>query len=156
MNTLTTFSLLDEMDSLFGRGTVARNWPSYDERGFNPPVDVVEDADHFLMSFDLPGIRKEDLKIEASGNLLTVSGEKRREWQSDEAKKTQRFERTYGYFKRSFTLPASIEAQKIEANYKDGVLSLYLPKAHTTKARQIEIQTESNGFFSKLLNSNKD
>jgi len=150
MRTLNTFNLFDEIDGYFNR--------AYDERNFQPACDVAESDDHFLMSFDLPGIRKEDLKIEASGNLLTISGEKRRDWSgTDDQHKVQRIERSHGFFKRSFTLPSSIEHAKIEAQYKDGVLSLYLPKASTAKTRQIEIKTgEDVGFFGKLLHSNKD
>jgi HSP20 family protein len=152
MRTLTPFNLLNEMDSLLNSMTPSIT-RTYDERSFDPPCDVTEGDDHFLMSFDLPGVRKEDLKIEASGNLLTISGEKRREWPSQESHKTQRYERAYGFFKRSFTLPTNIESSSIEAQFKDGVLSLYLPKVAAAKTRHIEIKSGEGGFFSKLLDS---
>lgn len=147
--------LFDEMDRFFddwGRMTPAR---AYDERSFAPACGVSESDEHYSMSVDLPGMRKEDIKIEMFNNMLTISGERRRE-SSEKDKKVQRYEKSYGFFKRSFTVPSSIEADKVEARYEDGVLELYLPKAQAAKPRHIEIQSGKSGIFDKLLGSKKN
>lgn len=143
--------LLGEMDRFF------EDWKSvdvqsriYDERTFNPACELVESSEHYLMSLDLPGLKKEDIKIELAEGLLTVSGERKRNTSSAEVK-TQRHEKSYGFFKRSFNLPISIEADKVEASYESGVLELYLPKVQSAKPRQIQIQSEKGGFFNRLL-----
>jgi HSP20 family protein len=125
------------------------------ERSFNPAVDVTEAADHFFMTVDLPGFKKEDIKIELNDNVLTISGERRREQKADD-NKNHRFERSYGSFARSFTLPTTVTNDKVEANYEDGVLNLYLPKTPVAKARTIEIQAKNGGFFDKLIGNKKD
>jgi HSP20 family protein len=147
--------LFDEMDRFFDdwafRSPATR---VYDERTFDPACEVSEAEDHFLMSVDLPGMKKEDIKIELTGDVLSISGERKRE-SHDSNRKVQRYERSYGFFKRSFTLPSSVEADKVEARYEDGVLELYLPKSQAAKSRQIEIQSGKGGIFGKLLGSKK-
>lgn len=146
--------LLDEMDQFFenwGRISPAQ---VYDERRFDPACDVSETDEHYLMSVDLPGMKKENIKIEISDNVLTVSGERKRE-NSEKQKRVQRFEKHYGSFRRSFSLPLSIESDKVEARYEDGVLELYLPKTQAAKPRQVEIQSGKGGFLDKLLGSKK-
>lgn len=137
--------LFDEMDRFFGT--------AYDERSFSPATDVTETENHYLMSLDVPGMKREDLKIEVVDNVLTVSGERKRETASDKKERVQRFEKSYGFFKRSFSLPSTIDAEKVEARYDNGVLELYLPKVAQVKPRQIEVQSGKDGFFSKLINS---
>lgn len=139
---MRAFTLLNEMDHLFNT-VAAKNYSAESDQSFSPPCDVSEADDHYVMTFDLPGVRKEDLKIEASGALLTLSGEKRRQLPNIESYKSQRLERDFGTFKRSFTLPVSIDNSKIEAQYKDGVLQLSLPKVQTAQTRLIEIQSHS-------------
>lgn len=147
--------LFDEMDRFFDDwNRVTPVTKAYDERAFEPACEVSESDEHYLMSLDLPGMKKEDIKIEMSDNLLTISGERRRE-NAEKNQRVQRYEKSYGFFKRSFTLPASVEADKVEARYEDGVLELYLPKTHAAKPRQIEIQSEKGGIFGKLLGSKK-
>lgn len=147
--------LFDEMDRFFddwNRST--QPGKVYDERRFEPACDISETDEHYLMSVDLPGMKKENIKIEMSDDVLTVSGERKREG-SEKNQRIQRYEKSYGLFKRSFTLPASIESNKVEARYEDGVLELYLPKTQAAKPRNIEIQTGKSGIFGKLLGSSK-
>ena len=118
--------------------------------GFRPACDIDESEDHYMLSFDMPGVKKEDLKIEVEGNNLIISGER----QSTSA--TYHSEKYYGKFERSFTLPTSINAEKIEAHYEDGVLNIALPKAEHAKPRSIQIQTSGQGLFGKLLGSKKE
>lgn len=106
---------------------------------FSLAGDVQETEDHYLLSFDLPGVRKQDLKVEIKDHQLMISGERR-------DKK----------FQRIFTLPATINADKVEAHYEDGVLNIALPKTEKAKGRRIEIQSgKSGGLFSRLLNAGK-
>ena len=123
--------------------------PAPTARVFRPPAEVAEQEDHYLMSFDLPGIKKEDIKIEMKENVLTLAGERKQEAKIEGTKNAQVFERQYGSFYRSFTLPTTVSEDKIEAHYENGVLSLYLPKTPVAQARKIEINSEKGGFFSQ-------
>lgn len=123
---------------------------------FQPSCDVQETKDHYLLSFDMPGVKKEDIKIDVQGNSLTISGERHREVKSENTESTWHFERSYGKFERSFSLPSTVATEKIEAQYEDGVLNIALPKAEVAKGRTIQIQSGQEGFFSKLLGTKKD
>lgn len=146
--------LLEEMDQFFNDWNRLATPKAYDDRSFNPACEVSETGDHYLMSIDLPGMKKEDIKIEMTENILTVSGERRRETR-DEKHKIQRYEKAYGFFKRSFSLPLAVDIDKVEANYQDGVLELYLPKTEASRPRQVEIQSGKEPFYKRLLSSNK-
>ncbi len=140
-----------EMDSVldnFFTPTVNRSWREF-EQVWAPACEVAEEGGHYLMSLEMPGIPKEEIKVEVADNTITVSGERHAK---DEKKEggTWYGERRYGKFTRSFTLPAGIDAEKIEANYQDGVLSLMVPKAESAKPRQIKIGSNT-GFFGKLF-----
>jgi HSP20 family protein len=123
---------------------------------FQPSCDVNETKDHYLVSFDMPGVKKEDIKIEIQGNQLVISGERQREVKEENGEATLHHERMYGRFERTFTLPATIAADKIEAHYENGVLNVGLPKAETAKGRTIQIQTGQGGLLSKLLGAKKE
>jgi HSP20 family protein len=123
---------------------------------FQPSCDVNETKDHYLVSFDMPGVKKEDIKIEVQGNELVISGERRRELREQEGEATLRLERSYGKFERTFTLPSTIATEKIEAHYENGVLNVALPKAEVAKGRTIQIQTGQSGLLNKLLASKKE
>jgi len=108
---------------------------------WSPDVDIAETDDAFVVKAELPGITKDDVKITLRDNVLTIKGEKKQE---KEMKKENyhRVERCYGAFQRSFTLPATVKADKIEATYKDGVLTLTLPKVEEAKPKEIEVKVE--------------
>lgn len=124
------------------------NW-----NGFLPSCDINESEDHVMLSFDVPGVKKEDIHIEVKGNSLIISGERRNERNN---KTTIRHEKYYGKFERSFELPNSINAEKIEAHFENGVLNIALPKAEAEKGRTIQIQSGETSFFSKLLGSKSE
>lgn len=150
--------LFDQMDWLFddwGRSSQAAK-DFFNERVLSPSCDISEANDHFLMSVDIPGMKPEDIKIEVANNILTISGERKRE-EKENDDSIQHYEKSYGYFKRSFSLPTSIESESVEARYENGVLELFLPKTQTAKSRQIEIQsgTRKNGGFEKISASRK-
>jgi HSP20 family protein len=104
----------------------------------------------------MPGVRKEDISIKVEGTQLSISGERQRETKEGEEESTLHNERVYGKFERIFKLPDSINAEKIEAHFENGVLNIALPKAETAKGRSIPIQTGSSGFLSKLMGSKKE
>ena len=132
-------SLQRDINRLFGdfySGDRARQ-----ERGeamWTPAVNTFEDTDAFTISCDLPGLSQQDVKINLDNNELTISGMRKLE---NEAKKEnyQRIESTLGTFSRTFTLPATIDTDKVEANMSNGVLKIRLPKKEESKPRQIQI-----------------
>jgi HSP20 family protein len=143
-----------EMDSLFDdflspANRTARNA----DYSWVPACDVAEEEGHYMLSLEMPGVPKDDIKIEVADNTVTVSGERR---SKEERKERGAWygERRYGKFQRSFTLPAGIDADKIEANYQDGILHLMVPKAESAKPRQIKIGSNT-GFFGKLLGDSR-
>jgi HSP20 family protein len=123
---------------------------------FQPSCDIRETKDHYVVSMDMPGVKKDDVKIEIQSNQLLISGERRYSSKEEVGESTLRHERAYGKFERTFTLPSTINAEKIEAHYEDGVLSVALPKVEVATGRTIEIQTGKEGFFSKLLGTKKE
>lgn len=123
---------------------------------FQPSCDVDETNEHYLISFDMPGLKKEDIKIEVQGNQLIIAGERQHKFKSEDERITLRHERLYGKFERVFTLPLTIHADNIEAQYENGVLNIALPKAEKAKGRTIQIQTGNESFLGKLLGSKKE
>ena len=121
---------------------------------FTPSCDVEESGDHYLMSFDLPGVKKEDIKIDVRDGLLTVSGERKDECEQKD-KNHYHMERFYGSFNRTFQLPAGVKSEQVEAHYSDGVLRLAVPKAEAAKTQQIKIGEGKSGLWEKLLGHKK-
>jgi len=109
--------------------------------GWTPAVDVFEDKDKYVVKAELPGMKKEDIEVSLDGNTLTISGERKHEEEKKEGE-TYRSERFFGRFQRSVTLPAAVQANKIEASYKDGMLTVTLPKSEEAKPKQIQIKAE--------------
>ena len=108
-------------------------------RGWVPPVDIYESDDHeVVIKAELPEMKREDISLTFENNVLTLSGERRME-QETRRERFQRVERHYGSFSRSFTLPATIDASRISASYKDGVLTVRLPQRDEAKPKQIEV-----------------
>ena len=142
-----------DMDRLFDDFT-APAASTYDERGFSPASEVVETDDHYLLSVDLPGLKKEDIHVDLVENTLTISGERKRDGRNG-TERVQRTERSFTAFKKSFVLPSSVTADRIEAKYADGVLELYLPKSQLAQSRRIEIQSGKGSFFDNLLGAKK-
>ena len=128
---------IDRMFSRFNGGVTTDK----SLEGWSPAVDIVEDDHQFVVRADLPGLTKEDVKITVENSQLTIRGEKREE-EVKEGKNYHRMERSYGSFYRSFTLPTSALNSKIEAEYKDGVLTLTIPKAEEAKPRSIEVKVK--------------
>lgn len=128
----------EEMNRLFdssirrlsGRGTDA---------GFLPPCDIVEEKDHVLVRLDLPGLRKDDVNVTLQEGVLTVKGERKPDTPSKDATVYLR-ERASGSFTRTIDMPVRVEASKIDARFRDGVLEIRLPKSEEAKPKQIEVK----------------
>lgn len=104
-----------------------------------PSVDVHEDAERLLFTVDLPGVRKEDVSVRVDGGVLTIEGSRNLELE-EKRKGYHRVERAHGKFSRSFALPDSVNTDSVEAELKEGVLSIVLPKKEDEKPRTIEIK----------------
>jgi HSP20 family protein len=104
-----------------------------------PSVDVFETAQHELvLKAELPGVKKEDIDLKVENNVLTIRGERKQEVGAKEDA-YHRIERSYGSFARSFTIPSTVNAEGVKAEYKDGVLSVTLPAREEAKPRQVQI-----------------
>jgi HSP20 family protein len=103
-----------------------------------PAVNIKENADAFLVEMAAPGMAKEDFKVELNNDLLTISSEKKNENETKEGETYTRREYSYQSFSRSFTLPKSVEAEKITAKYENGVLSLTIPKKEEAKPKPVK------------------
>ena len=103
-----------------------------------PAVDITETADKsVVLKADLPDMKREDISITFENNMLTIEGE--RKLSNSESDKFHRVERGYGAFRRSFTVPSSIDGSRVDASYRDGVLTVTLPRREETKPRQIQV-----------------
>lgn len=103
-------------------------------------MDVYENENNLVVEIETPGIKKEDMKITLEDNILTVAGEKKRNINEDENIKCFRAERTFGSFKRSFTLPTDVDPDKTKAKFENGVLEITLEKIDVTKTKEKSIE----------------
>ena len=108
--------------------------------GWSPAVDIYEDKDKYTLKAELPGLNKDDIEVSLDGNTLTLSGERKEQEEKREGE-TYRSERYFGRFQRSVTLPAAVQADKVQATYKDGILSVTVPKSEEAKPKQIQVKT---------------
>lgn len=110
-------------------------------KAWTPAVDIYEDENAFLIKLELPEVTREDVKVSLNENTLSISGERRVE-NEQKRENYHRVERSYGQFYRSFTLPPNVNADAINAQFKDGVLRLTLPKREEAKPKQIEVKVQ--------------
>jgi HSP20 family protein len=106
---------------------------------WTPAVDVYEDEDGFLIKCELPEVAREDVKVNLDNNLLSISGERKLEHE-EKRDGYHRVERSYGQFYRSFTLPSNVNVEAINAEFRDGVLRMKLPKKEEAKPKQIQVK----------------
>lgn len=142
--TLTIWDPLREMEALLDRysRSARKSIAKSDDRTFEvgdwmPLIDIDETQDAFAVKAELPGVDKEDVSVDIDNGVLTIRGEKKVE---TEDKKRHRVECAYGSFVRSFTLPQSVDTERVEAEYKNGVLNLTIPKSEAAKPKQIEVK----------------
>src|SRR6266853_2021767 len=129
-------SFRDEINRLFDTGLPARDTALFS--AWSPALDLYDEKDRFLVSLELPGMKKEDISLSFQDGVLTVSGERKHEREGKEGE-TFRSERYSGKFQRSVSLPAGVDASKVKASYKDGILHVELPKSEEAKPKQIEV-----------------
>src|SRR6266496_2067074 len=149
MNVITRwnpFKELEEMENrlstVFGRAPVKRNGEGKEAMTvaeWAPLVDITEDDKEYLIKAELPEVKKEDVKVAVENGVLTISGERKSE-KEEKNKKYHRIERAYGSFERSFIVPDDADADKVIAEFKDGVLRVHLPKSEKAKPKQIEVK----------------
>jgi len=134
-------NLRTAMDRLFDRVAGRPSWlpRAWSETDWMPALDVEEGDANVIVRVELPGLKKEDIKVSGSGDSLCISGERNREEQ-EKKRNFSRVERAYGKFQRCLTLPSDVDWDKTTAAYRDGVLELTLPKSASAKVRQIPIQ----------------
>lgn len=132
----------NEMDRMFddflGRAPVRRSWV---QRRWVPAVDISENKDKLYVDVEIPGMKKEDIKVSLENGVLSLKGEKKQQQEINE-ENYHRWERRYGSFARSFELPVPVQADKIRASYKNGVLHVELPKAEEVKPKEIPIEVK--------------
>jgi HSP20 family protein len=104
-----------------------------------PPVDIEENDKEYLIKAELPEVAKENVKVEMLDGVLTIEGERKQE-KEEKGKKFHKVERSYGRFVRQFALPKEVEAAKIQAEFKEGMLNVHLPKTATAKPKAIEVK----------------
>ena len=130
----------DEMNRLFDFSLARRPGKTLDllERVWSPAIDVFESKDHIVVKADIPGMTKEDIKVTVHGSTLVIEGEKKQEKEVKEDNYI-RSERICGGFYRAITLPETVDAADVKANYKNGVLELSLPKKEEAKPKEIKV-----------------
>ena len=104
-----------------------------------PPVDIFQDNDNLVLRTEVPGVEKDAIEVRVENGVLTLQGERKTDGDLNE-KNAFRQERIFGRFARSFTLPTTVDAARITARYRDGVLEIVLPKAEAAKPKRVEIQ----------------
>jgi len=131
--------MFNTFNDRFGLSRKSDKDEEYENAVWMPLTDVAEDKDNYYLKADLPGIKKEDVKISYSKGSLSISGERSQEKESKD-KKYHRIERSYGKYYRSFNLPEQIKEDKIKAEFKDGQLNVTIPKAEEVKPKEIDIK----------------
>ena len=133
-------SLRDDLNTLFDLpfwGDAERQGQLLN--GWSPALDLYQTHDNFVAQVELPGMRKEDIEISLHDGTLTIAGERKLE---SGAENVQRSERYIGKFRRSITLPARVEPNNVTASYRDGILTVTLPKAEEAKPKQIKVSVD--------------
>ncbi len=148
MSTLTRWDpfreleeLSDRLNRVFGRPASRRDdgKEALTVADWVPAVDISESEGEYLIKAELPGVKKEDIKVTLQEGVLTIQGERKQE-KEEKGRKYHRIERSYGTFMRSFTLPDSADDSKVSAEFKDGLLSLHVPKSEKAKPKAIEVK----------------
>lgn len=131
-------NLREEINSLFGETSSPESMRRAQLfSGWTPALDLYQTADDIIALVELPGMRKDAIEISLHDGTLTISGERKDE--SGEAEKAERSERFLGKFRRSISLPTRVDSSKVNAIYKDGILTVTLPKADEVKPKQIPV-----------------
>jgi HSP20 family protein len=150
MNTLAKWNPFQELDAFrnqmttfFGRPLWRTNGggETIDTTEWTPLVDVTEDDKEYIIKAELPEVKKEDVKVTVENGALYITGERKAE-KEEKTKKYHRIERAYGTFERSFLLPEGAKGDAVTAAYKDGVLTVHLPKGAETKPKALQVKVD--------------
>jgi len=137
-------TLQDQVNRLFEAPFAGRRTESSNLTAWAPAVDIYETENELVVKADLPEINEKDLDVRVENNMLTIRGERKFE-QKVKEDNYLRIERTYGSFSRSFSLPTTVNTEGIHAEYKNGVLTVELPKRAEAKPRQVKVNVTTNG-----------
>jgi HSP20 family protein len=134
-------TMQDRMNRIWGN-VLERGTEDVTSRGWVPPVDIYEnEAREIVLKAELPGLRREDIELTVENTTLTIRGERRRD-ETIPNERYHRMERQYGPFSRSFTLPNTLDASRVHADYREGVLTMTLPLRAEARPRQIEVEVK--------------
>lgn len=132
-------TLRDEIDRLFDEPLSELARTSQLLSGWTPALDLHEDKDNLIVKVELPGMKREDIDVSLHDGSLSISGERKSEEKFENAE-VYRAERFFGRFQRTVVLPSSVAVDKVKAQYKDGILTVTLPKTEEAKPKQIDVQ----------------
>ena len=147
MSFLTKFERWDPFDEMLSlRKGMDRLWTQMNREeaplgDWSPTADILETANEITINAELPGLTEKDVDIQIDNNVLTIKGERTQEKEFEE-KGYRRVERAYGKFFRSFTLPVTVEAEKIAATFNNGLLEVHLPKKESAKPKTIKVEVK--------------
>ena len=153
MNTLITWNQLRDMEAQNRFHPFLGGFPNIPNRmgsgeidslavaDWSPEVDISEDDHGYLLKADLPEMKKDDVRVTVEDGILSVSGERKSE-KEDQTRKFHRIERSYGTFRRSFTLPEDADSTKVTAEFHDGVLKVHLPTTPIARSKAIEVKVK--------------
>ncbi len=131
-------NLRDEIDRLFEAPLAEFARASQLMSGWTPALDLYEDKDNIFVKVELPGMKREEIEVSLHEGMLSISGERKSESKHKDAE-VYRTERFFGRFQRTITLPAPVAGDKVKGQYKDGVLTVTLPKAEEAKPKRIDV-----------------
>ena len=126
----------------FARSFDLSPWYGWDREGFHPRTDVRETDDAVLVTAEMLGLEEKDFELNLTEGFLTLMGEKRHDYEEKEEGAVHRVERGYGSFQRTIQLPCEVVAEEVTAEFRNGVLTVTLPKTERAKARKIEVKGE--------------
>ena len=132
-------ALRGEMERFFDRFLEPR-WDEYEGVGWAPKLDFSETKDAFMVKAEIPGVEQKDLTVSLQDQMLTIKGEKHKE-KEEKDEQYHRVERTWGAFSRTIALPVGVDAEKVNATFKDGVLTVKLQKTPAAKGTTIPVKT---------------
>ncbi len=152
---VSAWNLMKEFDELFNDWNAPALTTGEYQTHFQPKSEVKETDAGYLMSFDIPGVKEDDVKIEFADRVLKIHGE-RKEESKIEKDGFFRTEKVYGRFERSFRLPENVDEAKIEATYNNGVLQVYLPKQAPKTTKTINISSGAKSLMDKLIGKKEE
>ena len=131
-------ALQERMNKLFDE-TFSRGAQEVDVGAWSPPVDILEQGDEIIIKMEIAEVEQKQIDIKVEGNALTIKGERKLE-EGTKRDDYLRLERPYGLFSRSFSLPTTVDHEKVKASHNDGILRIVLPKKEETKPKQIKVE----------------